>query len=256
MNEKRNGKRRRFAPLGALAAFFALTVLYGAAVALLQAVSVPRVFAGGYFAAADKTSAKAKEVSYVLDAGHGGDDGGCSAGEVLEKDLNLAVVQKLGLLLELCGQRVEYTRQDDRALYDEDIKGEHRRRDLKKRLEIAQAQPQAVFLSIHMNRFSDPRYGGMQVFYSPHDARSEELAALLQQACTAYLDPPNTRRPKKAGSNIFLLHRLTTPAVLIECGFLSNERECALLQTPTYQRQIALLLCSALFEQRSREAQG
>ena len=244
MNEKTNGKRRRFAPLGALAAFFALTVLYGAAITLLQTVSVPRVFADGYFDAADKTSAKTKEVSYVLDAGHGGDDGGCSAGGVLEKDLNLAVVQKLGLLLELCGERVEYTRQDDRALYDEDIKGERRRRDLKKRLEIAQAQPQAVFLSIHMNRFSDPRYGGMQVFYSPHDARSEEL------------DPPNTRRPKKAGSNIFLLHRLTTPAVLIECGFLSNERECALLQTPTYQKQIALLLCSALFEQRSREAQG
>ena len=80
MNEKTNGKRRRFAPLGALAAFLALTVLYGAAIAFLQAISVPRVFAGGYFDAADKTSAKAKEVSYVLDAGHGGDDGGCSAG--------------------------------------------------------------------------------------------------------------------------------------------------------------------------------
>lgn len=239
-----------------MAAFFATTLIYAAAILFFQTVSVPRALAGGYFAAADAAQADAMEIAYVLDAGHGGEDGGCAAGDVLEKDLNLAVVQRLGLLLQLCGERVEYTRQDDRALYEEDIKGEHRRRDLQKRLAIAMAQPQAVFISIHMNRFSDPRYGGMQVFYSPNDTRSEALAALLQQACQTYLDPENERRPKKAGSNIFLLHRLQTPAVLVECGFLSNERECALLQTPTYQKQIALLLCSALLEQRGREAQG
>lgn len=232
--------------------FLATMVLYVVAACFLQSVAVPSVIAGGYFSRAvpvKKTLCEqAPQNLLVLDAGHGGDDAGCVQGDVLEKDLNLSVTQRLSTFLTLCGVPHCCTRERDMALCGEDVKGERRRTDLTNRLRLAQEQPQAIFLSIHMNRFADPRYHGLQVFYSPNADSSREFAQTVQHACTTYLDGENNRRVKKAGSNIFLLYKLQGTAVLVECGFLSNPQECTLLQTDTYQQQLALLLGSAALE--------
>ena len=103
----------------------------------------------------------------ILDAGHGGEDGGavCADGTT-EKELNLAIVLRMGEFLRLQGVQVIYTRTQDVSLNVENIPGQHKRYDLKNRLKIAQKYPQAIFVSIHMNKFAQPQYGGAQVFYS------------------------------------------------------------------------------------------
>ena len=95
----------------------------------------------------------------IIDAGHGGEDGGTTGvNGVLEKDLNLDISLLLGEILEASGARVIYTRTDDRLLYGDAAKGQHKMYDLKNRLEISRQYPDAVFVSIHMNAFTDARF--------------------------------------------------------------------------------------------------
>ena len=183
----------------------------------------------------------------ILDAGHGGEDGGTSAKNgVLEKDVNLDVVQKLGALLTLSGYSVVYTREDDRLLYTENIRGTRKMQDLRSRLETARRFEDPLFVSIHANSFPVEKYRGLQVYYSPNDARSREVAESIQSAAAAFLQPENHRAVKKADSTIYLLDRIETPGVLIECGFLSNPDEAALLGDPGYRYRLAAVLYKAL----------
>ena len=102
----------------------------------------------------------------ILDAGHGGEDGGAvSAGGLAEKSLNLSIVLTLGDMLEAAGVEVIYTRTEDDGLYEGAVPGHRKMTDLKNRLAVREAHPQALFLSVHMNTFSDPRYDGIQLFY-------------------------------------------------------------------------------------------
>lgn len=202
------------------------------------------------------SGAPATAQTYVIDAGHGGEDGGAVRDGVFEKDLNLDVALRLGALLEASGARVVYTRTEDCALYDEAVPGQHRRRDLAHRLRCMQENLDAVFISIHMNCFSDSRYDGLQVFYSANHPESRQLASTLQQFEEAHLDTDNTRKAKVAGSNIFLLQRAEGIAVLVECGFLSNDAELAKLSSAPYRSQLALTLCAGLLEyQNEKEEQ-
>ena len=102
-----------------------------------------------------------------------------------------------------------------------------------------------LFVSIHMNAFPQPQYSGMQVWYGTADPRSAEIAEAIQRASTALM-PDNTRRIKAAGSNIYLLDRIKTPAVLVECGFLSNPPEAERLSDEAYRRALAGLIFSAV----------
>ncbi len=181
----------------------------------------------------------------VLDAGHGGEDGGASSvSGLLEKDLNLAVAKELESLLLANGYCVLMTRTDDRMLYDRetDYRGRKKLLDQTERIRIAESAPNAIFISIHMNSFPQEQYSGLQVWYSENDPRSEKLAADVQAAVRDELQPQNDREIKRAGSSIFLLHRLQMPAILIECGFLSNRQEASLLGESDYQRELAYVL--------------
>lgn len=187
----------------------------------------------------------------VIDAGHGGEDGGAqSASGLPEKQINLQVAQYLRAYLEAVGIPTVMTRTEDKLLYDPTTayKGRKKQLDLAARLEIATAVPNSLFVSIHMNAYPDPRYSGMQVWYSPANPLSEQVAARIQTEALR-LTPQNRRRIKAAGSNIFLLDRLDTPAVLVEGGFLSNPEEAARLGTEAYQRRLAFLLFTAITDE-------
>lgn len=210
--------------------------LSGRADALVQSIvakDVPSV----------KTGEKKREV--ILDAGHGGEDGGAvSSSGTLEKDLNLEVVLRLRQLLTLCGYEVILTRDADEMLGG-GARGQRKLEDLKYRLKTANGHPGALFLSVHMNKFPDPSCRGVQIYYSGNDGESERFAGLLQEAVRV-LQPGNRREMKKATGAIYLLDRAQTPAALIECGFLSNPEEEALLKDENYQEALCVAILAAL----------
>ncbi len=184
----------------------------------------------------------------VIDAGHGGEDGGASsaAGDV-EKDLNLAVALALRDQLEAAGVPTVMTRTEDKLLYDRtvDYQGRKKVLDLAARRTIADETAGCLLISVHMNAFPETKYSGMQVWYGAQDARSKTIAQAIQAGALA-LDPDNHRREKAAGSNIYLLEHAACPAVLVECGFLSNPEEAARLADPEYQHTLATVILSAI----------
>ena len=189
----------------------------------------------------------------VIDPGHGGEDGGASVSSALEKDLNLAVSEKIADLCSLFGVPAVMTRTEDVLLYDlyhdlEDYRGKQKTFDLRNRLRFAEESGAAVFLSVHMNQFPQSRCRGMQVYYSPNTDASEELAARIRVSGRLRLDPENEREIKRATDAIYLLRRIRIPAVLVECGFLSNPDERALLQDPAYERRIAMAVTVPFLE--------
>lgn len=188
-------------------------------------------------------------MTVVIDAGHGGEDGGASSADgVYEKDLNLQVATFLCDLLKANGVKVVMTRTEDVLLYDKNANyiGRKKVLDLQARRQIAEETPNCVFVSIHMNAYPKEQYRGLQVWYSPNDPASQELADSIQSTVRDALQPDNDRKIKRATSSIYLLHHLHLPAVLVECGFLSNPDEAALLATDAYQKQLALALFVAI----------
>ena len=200
--------------------------------------------------APDKDVSGSPKITVVLDAGHGGEDGGAISGNVYEKDLNLDIAKTVGAYLTQNGFNVVYTRTEDILLYDRNVnyKGRKKVLDLAARLRIARQTENSVFVSIHMNSFPNGKYKGLQVYYSKNDKTSKIMAQTIQNNNKTLLQPTNNRKPKEATSAIYLLDRLETPAVLVECGFLSNTEECTLLATPEYRQKISLMLAESIAE--------
>lgn len=185
----------------------------------------------------------------ILDPGHGGEDSGAvGVNGSYEKDLNLSLTLILKDILTVAGYTVVMTRDTDELLYDPDVKLSKKSQDLKNRLNFEDLYPDAVFVSIHMNKFPVEKYNGLQVYYSPNNEKSRELATVLQSRVREKLQTDNKREIKPATSSIFILDRIRIPAVLVECGFLSNAMEEALLRDAGYQRQLAMVLCVAIQE--------
>ena len=142
------------------------------------------------------------------------------------------------------------TRSEDVLLYDKssDYEGHKKQQDLETRKRIAEKYENAIFISIHMNSFSDSKYRGLQVYYSPNNDLSSALADNIQRITRENIMRYNNRKIKKADSSIFLLDELSCPAVLIECGFLSNSEDCALLSSPEYRKRLSLCIAIAVME--------
>ena len=187
----------------------------------------------------------------IVDAGHGGRDGGAvSSDGVFEKDLNLELSLTLREFLTFCGYDCILTRQEDKLVCDETdplLKGKVKMTDLKNRLKIAEDNENAVFISIHMNKFPIEKYKGLQVYYSVNNNESQQLAEEIEMKTRMLLQPENNRKSKKAGSNIYILDRITIPAVLVECGFLSNSEDTALLSSEEYRAKLALVIAESIF---------
>lgn len=195
----------------------------------------------------------------IIDAGHGGEDGGAvGVNGVLEKDLNLQIA--FALRERLCDSGIEcvMTREEDILLYDRDTDYEGRKKalDMQKRLEIAGEYENAVFISIHQNSFPTEKYNGFQVYYSPNSQASKHLALTLEKEVRERLQPYNERASKNAEESIYLLKKLYCPAVLLECGFLSNTKECDSLCSEEYRGRLCDILADGIIEFINSETEG
>lgn len=185
----------------------------------------------------------------LIDPGHGGEDGGASATDgTLEKTINLAIALDLRDMLMLCGFSVEMTRDTDVSIYDAGCATTRQMKvsDMNNRLKLYDEA--AIAVSIHQNHFSVAKYSGAQVFYSAAHPMSAQLATAVRERVITYIQPHNTRELKQATDSIFLLHRTVKPAILVECGFLSNPQESGKLKETVYQQQIALAIASGLLD--------
>lgn len=190
-----------------------------------------------------------QEVVFVLDAGHGGIDGGCSSADgIPEKGINLNIMLYLRDFLETAGYHVEVTRDSDRSIHDKGIEGiaNQKSSDMDNRLAILNQYDNAVCVSIHQNQFTDPKYSGAQIFYAPTNDESESLAQMVQSQFCTFLQPDNTREIKECGKELFLCYYCKNPMVMAECGFLSNPEEAARLCDAEYQKKVAFTLYAAL----------
>lgn len=178
----------------------------------------------------------------IIDAGHGGFDGGATASDgTVEKDINLQIALKTARLLRLNGFDVIMTRSEDTGTEDDESEAIAMRKksDLTNRLQIMKDNPDAVFVSIHLNKFTTSAANGAQVFYTKNRKEALCLAQSLQKSIKTLLQPQNDRVVKQGTNSTFLLKNAVVPTVIVECGFLSNKAELEKLKSEDYQSQMA-----------------
>ncbi len=183
----------------------------------------------------------------VIDPGHGGADGGAvSVSGVAESEINLAIALKCDQIAGLFGQQTVLLRDTEESLADPEAETvrEQKRSDMENRVEVVNATSDALLLSIHQNQFTDSKYSGAQVFYQP-DEESQGWAELTQSLLRECLDSDNRRQAMEMPSDLYLMSNITCPAILAECGFLSNPEEDHWLQDDGYQTQLAVVLMGA-----------
>ncbi len=189
--------------------------------------------------AAVKASVSPKtQLTVVLDAGHGGIDGGVTgiSTKVKESDLNLEIVKELKAVLEQSGIRVVLTRSTKSGLYGSSGKG-FKRRDMEKRKEIINSCSANAFVSIHLNFYSSPDRRGAQAFFKSGDENGEAFASIIQKHLNELSGQTRPLSPLKG--DYYVLNESEPTATLVECGFLSNAEDEALLLTKEYRREIA-----------------
>ena len=185
----------------------------------------------------------------IIDPGHGGVDGGAvSSSGVIESALNLDISIKLKYVFLFFGIEPVMVRETDISLHSDGVSGLARQKisDLKNRVKLVNSIENGFLISIHQNSFSDSRYSGAQIFYS--DEESKHLAELLQSNIHEQIDTENSRSSKPVDSRVYLFKNVERPAVLVECGFLTNPKELMLLQDLTYQRKLAVAIFSSYIQ--------
>jgi len=195
------------------------------------------------------TVALSQKPVIIIDAGHGGEDGGTqSADGTLEKDINLSISLKLEKILNRYGFETVMIRDSDKMIYDDSASTVRSRKssDLHNRMAVMRKYPASIFLSIHQNHFSESKYNGAQVFYCKSQKGSAELAESIQKSIVSSLQQENTRQIKPCSSSVYLIHNAVTTAVMVECGFLSNKAEAERLSDNTYQYEMALAISKGL----------
>ena len=192
----------------------------------------------------------------IIDPGHGGEDGGAVAADgTLESDINFQIALRLESLALFWGADAVKTRDEYGIDYPEAARTTRERKlfDQRSRVELINSYPNAVLISIHQNRFPDSRLRGAQVLY----ARTEGSAALGETAhgnLTARLCPESRRVAAPISEAIYITKMINCPAILVECGFLSNRAEAELLKDSDYQRKISLVLLSSYLQYLNQSA--
>lgn len=187
----------------------------------------------------------------MANSAHGGFDGGAVASDgTVEKDINLNICLSLETLLKQSGFDVIMTRTSD--VSTEDIESDKisskKKSDLKNRLNLMKTFEDAIFVSVHLNKFTTSAARGSQIFYSGNNGDSKILGDLIQNSIVSKIQKDNTRVNKKATSSTYILHNATIPAVLVECGFLSNKAELELLKTEDYQNKMAFCIYCGILD--------
>ena len=188
-----------------------------------------------------------KRQTVIIDAGHGGFDGGATAPDgTSEKDINLAVSLKLKKILTLYGYDVIMLRDTDTALNTEgDTTRSKKRSDIMNRYAVMEANPDSIYLCIHQNNFSASYCHGAQMFYCKSTDGSKELAECIQTSLKA-VQPDNDRVIKPCTDDVYLIYNAKTTALLVECGFLSNRDDLLNLKNEEYQMKLAFAISSGL----------
>lgn len=194
------------------------------------------------------------KTTIVIDAGHGGEDGGAvSAQGHVESHMNLAIALKLEQLLLFYGIEPVLLRDQDISLHDPDLDTvkERKTSDLKNRVSIINEIENAFLISIHQNFFTETQYTGAQVFYTEDSPETEAFALFLQTLLRENLDPSNKRTSKIVDPSLYLFQHIEGSGILLECGFLSNPEEALLLADPVYQQNIACVLVASLLQKNT-----
>ena len=188
-----------------------------------------------------------KQPVVVVDAGHGGNDPGkVAVNGSLEKDINLAIAKRLAWYLEQADVTVIMTRDSDSGLYSP-TDSRKKTSDMQKRCQIMNESKADLAVSIHQNSYHDEEISGGQVFYYADSAPGKRLAERIQKRFDYVLGAENRRQPKANESYYLLLHA-ECPAVIVECGFLSNWREASLLGDEEYQDRMAYTIHMGILE--------
>ncbi len=183
----------------------------------------------------------------VIDPGHGGGDPGARSNTgITEKHLNLDVALRLKKYLSRVGVYCIMVRETDRDFFGfGDSYSTKKRRDLDRRIQIANQSKADIFLSIHANSFPQTIYHGAQTFYNTNNPESRRLAEAVQEQLVSSLGP-NHRKAKKGQYRVLELTEM--PGIIIETGFLSNPEEARLLATEQYREQLALAIYHGLIK--------
>lgn len=190
------------------------------------------VVAACYSMIVEISVSKFNGITIVIDAGHGGRDGGCvGINGTIEKEINLDYALRLKSKLVDNGYRVVLTRKTDDGLYAPLAKNK-KQSDMNARLKIIERANPNLVISLHMNSFPSSAVQGANTFYRADDRASNRCADLIQKSLSTYCNATNI---KSKEGDYFLLNCSYYTAVLIECGFISNAREEALLNSDEYK---------------------
>ena len=224
-----------------------------AAAAVLLLAGAAAVLRPGRPAAVNAAGAGCRTI--VLDAGHGGEDGGAvSPDGVVESDLNLAITRRLRDVLLFLGRDTVLTRTGGDAIYSPEAVTlrEKKVSDLKNRVDLINSQPEAVLISIHQNSMPDhPSVHGAQVFYNGA-ASGPRLGETVQAALNGAVNAGHEKKAAQVPSSVYLMKEITAPGVLVECGFLSNAAETEQLKDPAYQTKLAAAIAAGVLNSDKR----
>lgn len=178
----------------------------------------------------------------ILDAGHGlPDEGAVGFYATSEQAINLSITLKLQKLIEQSGAKVILTRSDENGIYSVDSKSIRNKKvsDIKNRVKLGNESSSDIFVSLHLNKFPPSGiYRGWQTFYQNNSAQSKLLSECIQNNINLNIDYNNNRVPHQI-SGVYIMDKVEIPTIIVECGFLSNQEETALLKTDAYQNKLA-----------------
>ena len=194
----------------------------------------------------------------IIDAGHGGEDGGAVGVDgTYEKDINLQISLKLSDVLSMFGYKTYLIRTTDTAIHTSgDTIRERKVSDIHNRANTMNLYENCIYLSIHQNKYNDSKIWGTQTFYSANFDESREIAQFIQNAVTSQLQANNKRQIKKSGTDIYVLYNATKPAVMVECGFVSNPNELNQLKDSAYQSAMALSIATGIINYNISEVKN
>ena len=227
--------------IGKFFSFFVLVLIISAMIFVFLNVEF-----GKHVQVAAETDTKP---TFIIDAGHGGIDGGAiGADGTPEKDINLQISLYLNEILKSYGFNTVMIREDDRSVHSDSAKTvrEIKVSDIHNRMSVMENTDNCIFISIHQNSYNSSKYWGTQVFYSPNTLESKLLADEIQQSVVSLLQSNNERQIKECGKSVYLLYYAKKPAVLVECGFITNYSDLELLKNEEYQRKMAFSVANGI----------
>ncbi|MCL2409270.1 MAG: N-acetylmuramoyl-L-alanine amidase [Oscillospiraceae bacterium] len=211
---------------------------------------------------AEESTPAAREIclglTLIIDPGHGGADGGAvSANGLRESEVNLDIAQRLDQLMGFFGVRTVMTRDSEDITYSPsaDTIRAKKVEDTRNRVSLINSIENAVLISIHQNTYPSPGPSGTQVLFA-RTAGSEAFAKSMQQLFITAMGSQNRRTATRVPGNVFLMNQVTVPAILVECAFLSNPEEEALLKTGEYRLKIAAIISAGFLSQRELFAEN